>query len=276
MRWLLAHATGLNLGVSIAQFFLGIVIGFWVKPDLVRKGKSGEWTFGLWTSQWFIFSVTYLVIWRYPTHEALLLFLLDVQSLLILAAASTMLLGESFRIARTLITLGILMCVFGFYNFALDPWGVTSKPYSGDLVKWTLPSQTLSILSLTWIGFVACLRYRRYALPFALVAVAYGACQQALYSATVLRYQDISQNLPEIAPWYFAVAIGKALLGALFYGLTFMVLPTFSNLLPEYEPRLREGALKPIGKVLGCILSLFIVPFVFAILAAVFLSFFGK
>jgi hypothetical protein len=124
VSWLLTHATGLNLGISIAQFFLGIAIGLWVRPELLTKGKSAEWAFGFWTSQWFIFSVTYLVIWRYPTHEALLLLLLDIQSLLILATASTLLLGEPLKLGRALIILGILSCAFGFYNFAFDPWDV--------------------------------------------------------------------------------------------------------------------------------------------------------
>lgn len=277
MGWLLSHATGLNLGISITQFGIGIAIGFWWKPELLTKGKSAEWAFGFWTMQWFVFAATYLVILRYPSHEGILLLLLDVQSLLILASASTLLLGEPLKLARILIILGLLCCVFGFYNLALDPWDTaTTIPPLRDLLRWSLPSQTLSILALNWIGFVACLRYGRYALPFVLVAVAYGTCQQALYSATVLRYQDVSHSLVESAPWYLAAAAGKLLFGACFYGLTYLRLPAYSSLFPSYEPQDRKESLGTLGKVASRTASLIIVPLAVNLFAAWLFSLFRK
>jgi len=275
VSWLLTHATGLNLGISAAQFAVGVAIGFWGKPELLTKGKSAEWAFGFWTSQWLVFSVTYLVIIKYPTHEAGLLLLLDVQSLLVLASASTLMLGEPLKLARTLLILAILCAVFAIYNFGLDPWDVSNPPMR-HLLRWSLPSQTLSIFSLNWIAFVVCLRYRRYAVPFLLVAIGYSACQQALYAATILRYQNVSQSMPEAAPWYLAVAVGKLLFGAFFYGLTFLILPSYPSLLPSYEPQVREEAVKRLKKAAAWTASALIFPFLFAVLAAWLFLLIGK
>jgi hypothetical protein len=265
--WLLQNSTGLNLGISVAQLLLGIAIGLWAKPDLVAKGRFGELAFGFWTTQWLIFTAMYLLVIRYPTQESLLLVLVDVQSLLVLACAWTLLVGDAFKLVRTLILLVIFCFAFGLYDIGLDPWNV-SNPSLGHLLKWTLPSQTLSIFSLNLIGVVAYLRYRGYALPFFLVAVGYGACQQALYSATLLRFQNVSQALPEAAPWYLAAAVGKLALGALFYTLAFLMLPSSANSFPAYALQVQQEIPKRLGKAAAWIISFFIVPFLFALLAA--------
>src|SRR5216683_940882 len=119
VKWLLEHAAALNFGVSVAQFASGLIIGFGLKPELVRKGKFGEWTFGLWTTQWVFFSFIYVVLLRYPYQRALLLFLLDIQSLLVLASAAIFMLAEPLRIGRTLITIAVLLFMFGVHNFFL-------------------------------------------------------------------------------------------------------------------------------------------------------------
>src|SRR5437870_10862410 len=108
MNWFLGHSAGLNFWISFAQFVLGLAIGFAAKPDLVTTGKSGEWAFGFWTSQWLFFALLYLVIVRYPNQESLLLTIIDIQSLAVLACAATLLLGEPAKISRTLLIVGIL------------------------------------------------------------------------------------------------------------------------------------------------------------------------
>src|SRR5947209_7794344 len=108
MNWLLTHSLSLNFGISAAQLILGIAIGFVGKPALVRRGSFGEWTFGLWTSQWLFFLLIYLVLLRYPTQETLLLVFVDTQSAVVLACAAILLLGEPLKLKRTLLILGLL------------------------------------------------------------------------------------------------------------------------------------------------------------------------
>jgi hypothetical protein len=267
MSWFLEHAAGLNFGVSLAHFLIGLVIGFRLKPDLVKKGRFGEWAFGLWTSQWLFFSVMYLVIVRYPTQEALLLSLIDLQSLAVLGCAAMLLLGEPVKLGRAFIILGVMFSLLAIYNFGLDPWN-SAVPSPGNTLRWTLPSQTLSVFSLTFIATVMSLRYRWYGLVFLFVAVSYSACQQALYSATLVRFKDISQALPEAAHWFFAAAILKLLLGSIFYFLCFLEIETYPRLISPQPPTIPETISKNLNGAAAWLIGFLVVDLGVALLAA--------
>jgi|GEM_PF-5248143 len=253
MTWLLAHSLSLNFWISGAQLLLGVAIGFVGKPALVRKGSFGEWAFGLWTSQWLFFLLIYLVLLRYPSHEILLLAFVDTQSIVVLASAAILLLGEPLKLRRTLIILGLLWFVCVICNLMIHP--STDHLSPSEFLRWTLLSQTLSVLSLVFIGVVACLRYRLYGFPLLLAAIAYSACQQALYSVTLLRVTEMSPMLPDASLWYLLAAICKALLGGSFYALSFLVLSSyprlFSSDIPDVPDAIKARSRVAVASVIG-------------------------
>ena len=212
---------------------------------------------------------------RFPGKQGLLLSIIDLQSLAILACAATLLLGEPLKLTETFIILGIMLAVLVVYNIGVGPCDA-SLPSPAQLLRWTLPSQTLSVFSLSFVGIVVCLRYRTFGFVFLVTAVAYSACQQALYSVTFLKYGDISQALPEAAPWYLAVGFGKLLLGSIFYSLSFLILPSYPRLFSAEPPKVPEKLPGSIRKITTWTIASFVTPLVWALVMALVVEWFKK
>ena|SRR5207249_4214950 len=83
-------------------------------------------------------------------------------------------------------------------------------------------------------------------------------------------------GLPEASPWYLAVAIGKLLLGYSFYGLSFLEIPSYLDMSPQYAPQVPEKIRKQVRKVAWGAVATLVTHFVLALLAAWALSRFQR
>jgi len=68
---------------------------------------------------------------------------------------------------------------------------------------------------MPFLGLAFSIRYRIYGFFFLLFSVAYGACQRAIYFATLVSVSDISAAAPGARKLFVAVAAGKIILAAL-------------------------------------------------------------
>lgn len=176
-------------------------------------------------------------------------------------------LAEPLKIFKTLITIAVLLVVFGLYTFLQNPWA-HGVPSTDRLLAWTLPSQTLSLFALYFAGVVICLRYRSYGFCFLVAAIIYSACQQALYSATFLRFEDISEALTDAAPWFLAAAILKVILGGIFYFLSFLELSSYPRLVSPEPPIIPERMSRSFRQTAGWLFTFVFGHLVLAVLAA--------
>ena len=263
--WLRERSAHVNFWVSIILFFVGLVVAYVGKPEILATHEFAQWVFWFWTGQWFVFAAIYGVVIRRPNQAEWLLLLVDLQSILMVASAWVFLQGDDFRLLPLVVTLVVVYGVLLLINFFANPWNI-EKPELSRRLLWIGPSETLASLAMPFLGFAVFIRYHMYGIPFLLAAIGYGALQRATYSSTFISSVDFSKTFTSTRTLYLLLATGKLLSCGLFYGLFFLLLPGYPNVIPALSDVAEQTIRGRIGSAaswaVGTILLPIIVVFV--------------
>lgn len=192
------------------------MIHFFFRPPIFRDHPYTRWAFEFWVIRWFMFLFTFIVIALYKQADTrLLLALVDLGSVAGLGFFWAYLADGTFVAETTLTDLGLS------YGLLLA-WNLFFSHNASTL--WIGASLTVSAASLSLFAYVFLLRYGGPGVPIALIALGYLVIQRPAYEKVFLHH-------PIDPSWMYALAIGKLLLGAVFYAMYFLP-PARSGALP--------------------------------------------
>jgi hypothetical protein len=257
----------LNLFVSFTLFLIGLLVWPISEPEILSTHSFAVWVFGLWVTQWLLFTFTYMVIIRWPDLESTLLALVDAQSILVLAAAWLLLEGDGYGILAISIVSVVLYFLLLLLNLGLNPWN-KEKPELWRRLLWVGLSETLASLSMPLLGLALFIRYHFYGFPFLLLAVVYGGFQRATYASTLVSSRTVSEAFEGTTNIYLALAVGKVFLGALFYALFLFVLPQYPSIIPSLSPAAAQAIRGEIYKALAWFGGTIVVPILIGVAAS--------
>jgi hypothetical protein len=238
---------------------IGVGIGFAGQFQILKR-KFAQWVFWIWTAMWFVWAFGYVYTVRHPSADGSLLALFDLQTVLVVAAAWMVLEGDGLDWKDVVIPFTILFGVLVLWSLLMVPAGPASI---GRRLAWVAPSETVAALSMPLMGFAFLVRYRVYGFPFLLVTIGYGGLQIAAYSTMFLGVQGLPENV-----FFLVLAVGKLLIGALFYGLFFFSLTGYNTILPPLEAADSTHLRSTIWRASAWCTSTFVVPLVVAVMAA--------
>lgn len=230
LHWLLLHVDWANLIAAVLAFGSGLIIYFLWSPPVFAQHPFTLWAFWALIGQWIVYILIYIIRLRFPQCHACLVAALDLESLLTVGFSWVFLQGDDFKWRNTCGTLFLILVSLSLWNLGLSPASGLSP------LTWLAPSEALSAFAMQLFGFAFFVRYRVFAFPLFFISVAYAACQQPVYAATL----GGATNL-DVSPYLLALAFGKLILAGLAYGLFFAPVQRYVSATPELEDHTRDA-----------------------------------
>ncbi len=251
LNWLLRHTDLCNAVAAGVILAWGVGLAFVYRATL-KKNRWMLHALGFWLFQWLVFPFTYLYFHLNPGPPGIwLLPLVDLQSAFAVGFFLAYLYGESYRPLVTWITLGVIVGVLAAWGLWLGSEAVTTAVGSQWRYAWVSLSEVVSATALVMMGGVFVLRYGLFALLPLIANIFYAALQRPIYSGVFV-------SLNPQPKWFLAVAVGKIIIGSLFYLFFFTPLEKYPVLaLPSPDQEVRDIIKKRLAVGISFILRLF-------------------
>jgi hypothetical protein len=226
---LVANADALNFATAFLVFLVGIA--FWsFRIEPVKASRTTRNALEFWILQWLILLVVYAL--RFTDGGIpnwLQVALVDIQSLLLIGFSFTYMMGDRYRISALIRNLLFIAVVLVPVEWLLGMMAASTK--AGSIWRYgsIAPSALLSLVALFFFAQAFLLRYGWFALPLSMTSLCYAFLQWPIYTSVVVRLAPDRRI-------FLALAIGKLILGGLFYIYFFTPLPKYEAVvLPDLQ-----------------------------------------
>lgn len=218
--WLIKHSEEINLIASVSILLVGL--GFRLaRPEPIKSFPETKAALDCWIMQWACLIFVYILLVGGYSTLWFNVFVVDIQTIFLFLFCVAFLRARDFSFKSVAYPLSIAVAIFLAYNMIMNI-------YLDNMVVrhlWVLPASYLSSVALAFVGGAFLLRYGWIALPMFVTTTLYGIFQWPIYSSIMLHASAETAD----KRWFFALAIGKFIFGALFYLF-------FFSPLEKYEP----------------------------------------
>ena len=228
-----------NLVVSVGMALLGLFLYTKRRPPLFDSHRFMTWAFWFLFSRWILLAAVYVVVIFFGEHPAVLMAVLDLQSVCDLGFAWSFIQGDELNPRRTWKPLAILWGVLLLWNLVFRvPGHVADASTFVARAKWTSASEALSVFCVPLLGFSFLLRYRIVeALVLFILSLVYTVLQQPIYISTLIHSGTMTQGVTEVPAYLFALGFGKLVLGGMTYGFFFARVDKYSVVTSDLSPQ---------------------------------------